>query len=90
MSKELNEIAQIIAGLSRKEIKLFLQQMLTPNEVHDLDLRWRVFRSLAEGKPQRQIGKELGISLCKITRGSRELKKPESLIKKILKEKKYE
>jgi TrpR family trp operon transcriptional repressor len=34
--------------------------------------------------PQREIAKNLEVSLCKITRGSRELKKPGSAFRRIL------
>jgi TrpR family trp operon transcriptional repressor len=40
---------------------------------------------LNDGIPQREISKALGVSLCKITRGSRELKKEDSVVKGILK-----
>lgn len=39
---------------------------------------------LAEGIPQRQIAEELGVSLCKITRGARILKQTDSVTKKHL------
>ena len=39
---------------------------------------------LDEGVTQRAIAERLGVSLCKITRGSRFLKDPESVVRKIL------
>ncbi|MDR2143572.1 MAG: trp operon repressor, partial [Treponema sp.] len=36
------------------------------------------------GMPQREIAKSLEVSLCKITRGSRELKKSGSAFRRIL------
>jgi TrpR family trp operon transcriptional repressor len=41
---------------------------------------------LHAGKTQREIAHDLGISLCKITRGSKILKDPESQMNTILKE----
>ncbi|MFW6293058.1 MAG: Trp family transcriptional regulator [Spirochaetota bacterium] len=40
---------------------------------------------LEEGVSQREIARRLGISLCNITRGSRELKKPDSAFRQIIK-----
>lgn len=57
-----------------------LNGMLTPQERRKLALRWQILQLLQQGMSQRAIAKELGISLCNITRGSRELKEgPESL-----------
>jgi hypothetical protein len=41
-------------------------------------------KEIARGTPQREIAKDLGLSLCKITRGSRELKKEGSPFRKML------
>jgi TrpR family trp operon transcriptional repressor len=43
-------------------------------------------KELHQGKTQRDIASELGISLCKITRGSKILKQDDSQFGKILKE----
>ncbi len=68
-----------------EEMKSFLEEILTPAELHDLSLRWELMRRLLEGVPQRQIAKELKISLCKITRGSKILKNPDSVSNRYLK-----
>lgn len=60
-------------------MELFLQEILTPAELHDLSLRWELMRLLKQKVPQRQIAKDLGISLCKITRGAKILKKSDSV-----------
>jgi len=76
-----SEISQYLAQLKDPEkIQNFLESILTPAEVHDLNLRWELMKLLKEGKSQRQIAGELHISLCKITRGSRELKKKNSIL----------
>lgn len=61
-------------------------EIFTPGERKDLALRWNLMKELYLGKPQRQIAKEYHISLCKITRGSKILKKHGSLCHKILDE----
>ena len=76
MSASIGRLAAAI-GLLRKteEIERFLQELLTPGEVHDLALRWELVELLSAGVSQRQIAARLGISLCKITRGAKILKK---------------
>ena len=72
----------------KKDVELLeklMAEMLTPSEIDALVLRWELLKMLHQGMPQREISKTLGISLCKITRGSRELKKEGSAVKKILK-----
>ena len=59
-------------------IKKFLHSLWTPAEIADIAARWALVKALREKIPQRVIAKRLGLSLCKITRVSRELKKPES------------
>jgi TrpR family trp operon transcriptional repressor len=73
---------------SRREMKRFLGEILTPAELHDLVLRWELMRRLSLGISQRQIASALGISLCKITRGAKVLKNTESISRKFLAERK--
>jgi len=63
--------------------KLF-SELFTPAEIQDTALRWRLMELLHQGVPQRRIASDLGISLCKITRGSRVLKTRGSASKRIL------
>ena len=62
------------AGLIRE----FLQSLLTPNEVQEISTRWALVRLIDEGMSQRNIAKTLGLSLCKITRGSKEIQRENS------------
>lgn len=64
-------------------IKSFLEGLLTPAERADIAARWALVKELEQKVPQREIAKELGLSLCKITRGSRELKKENSPFKQL-------
>jgi TrpR family transcriptional regulator, trp operon repressor len=83
--RNLKELAGILAGLDDAELlEKLMAEMLTPSEIDALVLRWELLKMLHEGIPQREISRILGISLCKITRGSRELKKKDSAIKGIL------
>lgn len=70
----LDEFAGMLARLSdANRIAGFLNAMLTPRERRRLALRWRIVCLLRAGMKQREIARQLGISLCNITRGSREL-----------------
>lgn len=75
MARDLKEIARILAGISEeRQIYEFLIGLLTPGERERIGLRWRLVKLLARGMKQRSIAEKLGVSLCKITRGSYELK----------------
>lgn len=65
-------------------IERFLKSILTPNEIEEVSTRWALVQLLDKGMSQRRISKKLGLSLCKITRGSRELKKNNSAFKEVI------
>lgn len=65
-------------------IERFLKSILTPNEIEEVSTRWALVQLLDKGMSQRKISKKLGLSLCKITRGSRELKKNNSAFKEVI------
>ncbi len=67
--------------------KLF-SELLTPSEIKDLVLRWELLKDLSEGQTQRAIAAKYRISLCKITRGSKILKDPDSVVRSVLVDKK--
>jgi TrpR family trp operon transcriptional repressor len=84
---ETGEIAEILARIDDPVlIEQLLESLLTPRESRDLAGRWELVKRLEQGQSQRQIAGDLGMSLCKITRGSKELKKPGSALKKIVRE----
>ena len=83
-----NEVIQVLTQItSQKDMEQFLDEILTENERKDISLRWELMKKINEGVSQRTIASELGISLCRITRGSRVLKSKGSFIGKILNEK---
>ncbi len=78
---------QVLASLSSPdEVHCFLQELLTENERLDIALRWHLLELLKEGVPQRRIAEALGISLCKITRGSKLLRDEKSVARRKLHE----
>ena len=85
MEKELKEISQFLAQNDDGKIILcFLKSLLTPAELKSIASRWQIVKLLDQGVPQRKIAKDLHLSLCKITRGSKELKKRNSILKKAI------
>jgi TrpR family trp operon transcriptional repressor len=79
---KLKEISAALAATGDEElIEAFLKSILTRNEVVEITSRWELVKLLNSGMSQRKISDRLGISLCKITRGSKELKKPRSPFK---------
>jgi TrpR family trp operon transcriptional repressor len=85
MKKALTEIADALSRITDPSlVEGLLRQLLTESEVKRLALRWRLSQELVRGKSQRRIAEELGVSLCNITRGSRELKKEKSALKRVI------
>ena len=81
----LIEAAKALARCDDPEvIHEFLLSWFTVREVSDMHSRWRLVQDLLKGHSQRRIAQDLGVSLCKITRGSKELKKRDSAFKKML------
>ncbi len=81
------EIAEVLSRVEDPElIADFLKSILTRRELAEVDGRWELVKRLDRGESQRAIARRLGMSLCKITRGSRELKKRNSAFKRILEE----
>ena len=66
------------------EIEAFLHSLLTKAEVRLIGARWALVKEIKLGMPQRDIARRYSLSLCKITRGSRELKKENSPFRKML------
>ena len=84
--ESIKEISNILKNIdSSKEIQNFLLELLTESEVETLSKRWCIVKMLIEGKTQRDIAKELNVSLCNITRGAKILKNKDSVISKKLK-----
>ena len=75
----VDELAAALAHTEDPElIKEFLLSILTEYEVGEVATRWALVRLIDKGMSQRNIARALGLSLCKITRGSRELKRRDS------------
>jgi TrpR family trp operon transcriptional repressor len=60
----------------KKACSFLFDLMLTPEEKHDLATRLLIVKELLKDeKTQRDLAKDLNVSIAKITRGSNELKR---------------
>jgi TrpR family trp operon transcriptional repressor len=85
VTENLGELVRLLAKIDEPElIEAFLRCLLTPAETADIAARWALVKALGEKIPQRKIARDLGVSLCKITRGSKELKRPNSAFRRVL------
>ena len=67
----------------KSHLKDFLNCLFTPSERFASAQRWLIVKELKSGTLQRKIEKKYNMSLCKITRGSKELQKENSAFGKI-------
>lgn len=84
--KHKRELIQVLARVSRDKrlLQAFLKDLLTPTEYEEIIKRWQIIKQLDKGTPQREIAKNLGVSIATITRGSRELGDEQGGFKKVL------
>ena len=79
------ELLKVISSIKdQDELNRFFNDIFTPAELDDISLRWKLLKDLHNGMTQRKISEKYGISLCKITRGSRVLKEEDSVVLKVL------
>lgn len=72
---DLSNLVRVLAKVRNAgEMQEFLGGLLTPKERARIALRWELVKLLERGASQRDIARMLRVSLCKITRGSRELR----------------
>jgi TrpR family transcriptional regulator, trp operon repressor len=83
--EDFRELIGIMSKIdSQDEMEKFFNEIFTTKEKYDLALRWRLMKDLFHAIPQREIAHNLGISLCKITRGSKILKQEGSMCKRLI------
>ena len=83
--KNIQKISKLVKNLhTEAEIESFFKELLTDSEIETLSKRWRILEMLKDGLTQRDIAKELKVSLCKVTRGAKILKDKNSILSKHL------
>ena len=79
------ELLKVVLSIQKQdELENFFTDIFTPAELEDISLRWKLLKDLHNGMTQRKIAEKYGISLCKITRGSKILKDKQSMVLKVL------
>ncbi len=85
VDESIRELCKLILKSNDEEfIYNFFVCMFTKPELKDIASRWLLVKEIDKGTTQREIAKEFSMSLCKITRGSRELHKDDSAFRKML------
>ncbi len=84
VEQSMKEICHILTTADEKLAYDFIECLFTPAERRDIANRWLLVKEIDKGTTQRDIAKKFGMSLCKITRGSKELAKPDSAFRRIL------
>lgn len=86
MIRRRSDIIHVFCEIeSRQEMLRFFNEIFSAAERKDLALRWELMKMLFRGVPQRTIASNLGISLCKITRGAKIVRDSTSVTRQILK-----
>lgn len=86
MNKTEEAIVDIFTEITdRNTMRRFFAEIFTETERRDLSLRWKLMQQLRQGLPQREIAANLGISLCKITRGAKLVNNSKSATSRLLK-----
>ena len=90
LTESYNDLLDVFARVeSRQDMKALFEDMFTNAEIKDFTIRWKLMNDLYQHVSQRAIASELRISLCRITRGSRMLKKSDGYVRRLL-EKRYD
>lgn len=84
VNETVKEICTILNKADENLTYDFIECLFTPAELKNMANRWLLVKELEKGTTQREIAKKFGISLCKITRGSRELQKSNSAFRRML------
>ncbi|WKZ24177.1 MAG: YerC/YecD family TrpR-related protein [Candidatus Dojkabacteria bacterium] len=75
-NQKVKKLAQALLTLQdQKELILFLRDLLTEPEIEELAGRLSVAIALSEGKSQRVVAKETGVSIATVTRVNQWLKR---------------
>lgn len=84
-NESFEELVQIFTDITDKKfMKEFMECLFTNAEREDISNRWILVKEIDKGTTQREIAKKYNMSLCKITRGSKELNKKDSAFRTVL------
>jgi Trp operon repressor len=83
-SRKNDLISVFLSIRDHASMEKFFREIFTGAEQKDLSLRWELMKRLYAHTPQRAIASELGVSLCKITRGAKIINNKHSITNKLL------
>ena len=69
----------ISRSLEKGQIETLLKTLLTPQELEKITERINILELLMQNKTQRQIAKQLGISITTVTRGNKILEENQEI-----------
>ena len=85
VDKTITELCHLINKTNDDKFLVeFFKCLFTKPELKDIANRWLLVKEIDAGTTQRDIAKKFSMSLCKITRGSKELNKPDSAFRRML------
>ncbi len=71
-----NSLVEAFLSLkTKKDVKSFLDGILTQKEREELPVRLQIIKLLKKGVPQHEIASKLGVGVATVTRGSKEIAK---------------
>lgn len=81
------EIVDVIHKISKDRNLLadFMKEILTPREFDNIGVRWQIVERIAKGEHHQAIAEDLHLGVATVTRGSREMRKKDSGLKRALK-----
>lgn len=75
MVSDLEKISEYFVRIKdKKEMKTFLDGILTDAEREDIAKRLRIVEMLKDGVSQRKVAKATGVGIATVTRGAKEIK----------------
>ena len=84
MQKDIRKIIKILWWLEEKDRENFLKVLFTDKEIEEFSKRIDILTSLKNWKTQREISKNLDISITTVTRWNKHYKNNKDLIDKYL------
>lgn len=85
LKESYDELCRLISETTDEDfLKDFFNCLFTETERSDFARRWLLVKEIHNGTAQREIAKKFNMSLCRITRGSRELHKENSAFLRML------
>ena len=82
--QEKHKNIKLFEGQNLGFVKSFFECIFSPSERKNFSERWLLVKELDSGVTQREIARKYNMSLCKITRGSKELQKKDSAFRRML------